>query len=89
MDANWYNKKITRFEFGQTDVSSNKFNNHKKLTDLMNTDVNKVAASDKMSYINGKDCRYVIECQINGKTVIPFIETPNNLYMIICDKKVM
>ena len=54
--ANSYNKKI-RFKFGQTDVSSNEFNNHEKLTALMNTDINKMLASGKMSCANGKDCR--------------------------------
>ena len=44
-------------------------------------DVHKVVASDKVSYNNGKDWRYIIGYDIGMETVIPlFIKTPKGTF---------
>ena len=44
-------------------------------------DVHKVVASDKVSYNNGKDWRYIIGYDIDMETVIPlFIKTPKGTF---------
>ena len=30
---------------------------------------------------NGKDCRYIVGCQVDGETILPlFIKTPKNIF---------
>ena len=43
-------------------------------------DVNQVAVSDKVSCNNRKDCRYIVDCQVDGALVPLFIKTPNDIF---------
>ena len=36
--------------------------------------------SDKLSCNNGKDCRHIVGCQVNGKPIPLFIKTPRNQF---------
>ena len=39
-----------------------------------------LVVSDKVSYSNGKDCRYILGCQANGALMPLFIRTPKNVF---------
>ena len=43
-------------------------------------DVNKLVISDKVSYNNGKDCRYIVGYQVDGVLILLFIKTPKNVF---------
>ena len=69
------------FKFGQIEVASKDFYKQRQITDILTIDVNKVVLSDKVSCNGGKDWRYIVGCQVDGKTIIPlFIKTPKNIF---------
>ena len=57
-------------KFGQKEVATKDFFEQRQITDIFTIDVNKVVVSDKVPCNNGKDCRYIVGCQVN-ELVIP------------------
>ena len=68
------------FKFGQEEVTTKDFYGQRQISVIFMIDVNKVAVSDKVSCNNGKDCRYIVDCQVDGALVPLFIKTPNNIF---------
>ena len=68
------------FKFGQGEVTTKDFYRQRQITVIFMIDVNKVAVSDKVSCNNGKDYRYIVDCQVDGALVPLFIKTPNNIF---------
>ena len=66
MSLKYIIKAMFSFKFGQAEVISKKFQKQRQITDIFTIDVNKVVLSDKMSCKNGKDWRYIVDCQVNG-----------------------
>ena len=62
-------------KFGQKEV-----NRQRQITDTFTIDVNKVVVSDKVSCNNGKDCRYIVDYQVNEALIPLFIKTPKNIF---------
>ena len=71
---------MSSFKFGQTEVASKSYL-HRQITDILTIDVNKVVLSDKVLCNNGKDWRYIVGYQVDGKTIIPpFIKMLKNIF---------
>ena len=51
-----------------------------QITDIFTIDVNKLIVSDKVPYNNGKDCRYIVGCQVDEGLIPLFIKTPKNIF---------
>ena len=58
------------FKFGQKEVTAKNFYMQRQITDIFTIDVNKVVVSDKVSYNNGKDCRYIVDYQVNEALIL-------------------
>ena len=72
---------MSTFKFGQTEVTSKDFHKQIQITDIFTIDVNKVARSHKVSCNNGKDWRYIVGYQVDGKTVIQmFIKKSKHIF---------
>ena len=72
---------MSSFKFGQTEVASKDFHKQIHIAEIFTIDVNKVALSHKVSCNNGKDWRYIVGYQVDGKAVIPmFIKTSKNIF---------
>lgn len=56
------------FKFGKIEIASKNFCKQKRVPGISTTDLNKVLVSDKVSWNNGKDWRYTVGCQVDGKT---------------------
>ena len=67
-------------KFGQKEVTTKDFYRQRKITDILTIDVNRVVVSDKVSCNNGKDCRYIVGYQFDGKLISLFIKTPKNIF---------
>ena len=67
-------------KFGQKEVTTKDFYGQRQITDIFTIDVNKVVVSDKVSCNNGKDCRYIVGCQVDGVAIPLFIKTPKNIF---------
>ena len=72
------------FKFGQEEVTAKDFYRQRQITDIFTIDVNKVVVSDKLSYNNGKDCRYTVGYQVNGALIPLVIKTPKNIVSYGC-----
>lgn len=69
------------FRFAQIEIASKDLYKQKQITDIFTIDVNKVMVSNKVSYNNAKDWRYIVGYHVDGKTVTPlFIKTPKNIF---------
>ena len=55
----------------------------RQITDISKIDVNKVVVSDKVSWNNGKDCRYIAGYQVDGALMPLFIKTPKNIFSYV------
>ena len=65
------------FKFGQIEVASKDFHKQIQITDIFKIVANKLVLSDKVSCNNGKDWWYIVDYQVDGKTIISlFIKTP-------------
>ena len=65
------------FKFGQIEVASKDFHKQIQITDVFKIVANKLVLSDKVSCNNGKDWWYIVDYQVDGKTIISlFIKTP-------------
>ena len=65
------------FKFSQTEVASKDFHKQRQITDLFKIVANKLVLSDKVSCNNGKDWWYIVDYEVDGKTIISlFIKTP-------------
>ena len=62
-------------KFGQKEVTTKDFFEQRQIT----IDVNKAVVSDKVPCNNGKDCRYIVGCQVN-ELVIPLRCKKYNLF---------
>ena len=67
-------------KFGQKGVTTQDFYGKRRITDIFTIDVNKVVVSDKVPCDNGKDCRYIVDYQVDGGLVPLFIKTPKNIF---------
>ena len=62
-------------------VASKDLHKQIHIADIFTIDVNKVALSHKVSCNNGKEWRYIVGYQVDGKAVIPmFIKTSKNIF---------
>ena len=68
------------FKFGQKEVTTKDFYGQRQMTDIFTVDVNKLVVSDKVPCSNGKDCRYVVGCEVDGALIPLFIQTPKNIF---------
>ena len=57
------------FKFGQKEVAAKDFYRQRQITDILTINVNRVVVSDKVSFNNGKDCRYIVGYQVNGALI--------------------
>ena len=57
------------FKFGQKEVAAKDFYRQRLITDILTINVNRVVVSDKVSFNNGKDCRYIVGYQVNGALI--------------------
>ena len=56
-------------KFGQKEITTKDFYGQREITDIFTIDVNKVVVSDKVSCNNGKDCCYIVGCQVHGTLI--------------------
>ena len=68
------------FKFGQKEVTAKDFYKQRQITDIFTIDVNKMVVSDKVSFNNGRDCRYIVGYQVDGALMPLFIKTPKNIF---------
>ena len=68
------------FKFGEKDVTAKDFYKQRQITDIFTIDVNKMVVSDKVSFNNGRDCRYIVGYQVDGALMPLFIKTPKNIF---------
>ena len=68
------------FKFYQKEVTAEEFHGQRQITDMFTIDINKVVASDKVPWNNGKDCRYVLGYQDDGVVIPLFIKTPRDIF---------
>ena len=68
------------FKFGQKEVTSKDFYGQRQITDVFTIHVNKLVVSDKVSCNNGKDCRYIVDYQVDGALIPLFIKTPKYIF---------
>ena len=57
------------FKFGQKEVAAKDFYRQRQITDILTINVNRVVVSDKVSFNNGKDCRYIVGYQVSGALI--------------------
>ena len=57
------------FKFGQKEVTAKDFYRQRQITDILTINGNRVVVSDKVSFNNGKDCRYIVGYQVNGALI--------------------
>ena len=69
-------------KFGQKEVATKDFYGQRQITDIFTIDVNKVVVSDKVSSNNGKDCRYIVDYQVDVVLISLFIKTPK-IYLVM------
>ena len=67
-------------KFGQKEITTKGFYGQRQITDLFTMDVNKLVVSEKVLCNNGKDCRYVVGCQVSEVLIPWFIKTPKNKF---------
>ena len=65
---------------GQKEVTTKDIYGQSQVTDIFTIDVNRVVISDKVSYNNGNNCRYIVDYQVDGGLVPLFIKTPKNIF---------
>ena len=76
---------MSSFKFGQTEVASKDFYKQRQITDKLTIDVTRIMLSDKVPCNNGKDWRYIVGYQVDGKTIIPlFIKMPKTYLATTC-----
>ena len=68
------------FKFGQKELTAIDFYGQRQITDIFTIDVNKVVVSDKVSYNNGKNYRYIVGYQVYEALIPLFIKTPKNIF---------
>ena len=76
-------------KFRQKEVKTKDFYGQRQITDIFTIDVNRVVISDKVSFNNGKDCRYIVGYRVDGIVIPLFIKTPKNIFsygVSQCDK---
>ena len=66
-------------KFSQKEVTIKEFCGQRQITDIFQNDVNNMVTSDKVSCNNGKDCRYIVGCQVNGGPTPMFNKTPKSI----------
>ena len=66
-------------KLGQKEVTTKDFHGQRQITDIFTIDVNKVVVYDKVSFKNGKDCRYIVGYQVNEALIPLFIKTPKDI----------
>ena len=72
--------KMSSFKFDQKVNASEDFHKQRQVTDIFSIDVNKVVLSDVVSCNNGKERPYIVDYQVERRTMIPlFIKTPKNI----------
>ena len=54
--------------FGQKEVTTKDFYGQRQINYIFMIVVNKLLVSDKVSCNNGKDCRYIVDYQVDGGT---------------------
>ena len=67
-------------KFGQKEVTTKDFYGQRQITDIFTIDVNKIVVCDKVSCINGKDCRYIVGYQLDEALIPLFIKIPKNIF---------
>ena len=67
-------------KLGQKEVTTKDFHGQRQITDIFTIDVNKVVVYDKVSFKNGKDCRYIVGYQVNEALIPLFIKTPKDIF---------
>ena len=66
---------------GQNEVTTKDFYGERHITDIFKKEV---VTSDKILCNNGKDCRYIVDYQVDGALIPLFIKTPKNILVIQC-----
>ena len=61
-------------KFGQKQVATKDLNGQRQITDIFTIDVNRVPCS------NEKDCRYIVDYQVDGGLILLFIKMPKNIF---------
>ena len=61
-------------KFGQKQVATKDFNGQRQITDIFTIDVNRVPCSKE------KDCRYIVDYQVDGGLILLFIKMPKNIF---------
>ena len=67
-------------KFGQKVVTTKDFYGQRQITDIFTIDVNKLVVSDKVSCNNGKDCGYIVGCQVDGALIPVLIKTFRDIF---------
>ena len=67
-------------KFGHREVTTRDFYGQRQITDIFAINVNRPVVSDKVSCNNGKDCRYIVVCQVNRVLIPLFIKTPKIIF---------
>ena len=70
-------------KFGEKKVTTKNFYGQIQINDIFTINVNKVVVSDKVSFNNGKDYRYIVGYRyivVNGALIPLFIKTPKNIF---------
>ena len=58
---------MSNIKLGQIEAASKDFYKKGQITDILAINANKVVLSDKVLCNNGKDCRYAVGYQVDGK----------------------
>ena len=67
-------------KFGQKVVTTKDFYGQRQITDIFTIDVNKLVVSDKVSCNNGKNCGYIVGCQVDGALIPVLIKTFRDIF---------
>ena len=67
-------------KFGQKEVTRKEFYGQRQVTDIFTIDVNRLVISEKVPCNNGKDCRYIVDYQVDGVLMPLFIKTTKNMF---------
>ena len=67
-------------KFGQKEVTRKEFYGQRQVTDIFTIDVNRLVISEKVPCNNGKDCRYIVDYQVDGVSIPLFVKTPKKIF---------
>ena len=68
-------------KFGQKEVTTKDFYGQRQISSIFTIDINKVVESDKVSYNNAKDCRYIVGYQVEWAPTPLFAKTSKIIFI--------